>query len=156
MANYTALLCQLPLDPFVALLDDCGRKARETFFARHRIRAPKTRKTSVRSHDKNAVRAARLLEHLRSHADEPMAEELLRQLFLRQRPLLEKALDTLGVPHEEGLTQAPELSRFEQLDDAAADELVATLEQSGVDGREYARLYVPFMRRQMAEAKAEG
>lgn len=155
MATYTTMLRHISADTFGSLMHDAGRKAREAVFARHGVRAPKSPKTSISLGSKHEARSAKLFEVLQHIDDEALCEELLRQLFLRHRTMLARALDEMGVPHEDGLTNADELSRFADMDDAAAQTLIATLVQSGVDGHEIAHLYVDFMRAQMRQAREE-
>lgn len=153
MATYTTMLRQISADTFGSLMHEAGRKAREGVFARHNVRAPKAPKTSIALSSKNEARSNKLFEVLQHTEDEALCEELLRQLFLRHRKLLAKALDEIGVPHEDGLTNADELSRFADMNDAAAHTLVASLVHSGVEGHELAHLYVAFMRAQMQAAR---
>lgn len=144
--SYTALIRMLPLEDFQAILQSTSRQAREALFARHHIRAPKARPTAMRSANKNVVRGERLFEVLASEKDEPLAEEMLRVFLLGQRPLLAKALDLLKIPHEDGLTDSPELQRLAKMSDKEADKLIAGIKASEVPGHAHAPMYVAFMR----------
>ena len=151
MASYTELLRTLSVSAFAELLMMCSRQAREGFFARHQVRAPKAAKTTVHLKNKNTLRAHQLFEVLAHASDEPLCEELLRVFLLQHRAMLAKACDELKIPHEEGLSDSPELKRFGELTDEQAAHLVQTLVDSGVDGHAHAATYVEFMRQQMRQ-----
>lgn len=150
MPSYTELMRTLSASTFAELLMQFSRQAREGFFARHQVRAPKAAKTTVHVKNKNTLRAHQLLEVLQHIQDDALCEELLRVFLLQHRPMLKQACDALKIPHEDGLTDAPELKRFGELTDAQADDLVKSLVDAQVPGHPYAAVYVTFMRKQMA------
>lgn len=145
-APYTAILRQLDVERFAALLAPHNRQNKERYFARHGVRAPKAAGTAIlRPGHKNEVRAGMLLEALQKRDDEPLAEELLRGYLVQRRPMLAAALDYLKVPHEDGLTDSPQLSRFAELSAKEREALCGHLCAAEAASRPDAELYLDFM-----------
>lgn len=145
-APYTELVRHLDAGRFAALLAPLNRQAKERYFARHGVRAPKQAGTALlRPGHKNEVRAGLLQASLRRREDEPLAEELLRCYLVQRRAMLCAALDYLEVPHEDGLTDSPLLSRFHALDATQRSALCEHLSALNGVAREDAELYLDFM-----------
>ncbi len=114
MSKFTAILRGLTADQFATMLAASPRQAKEVYFQRHAIKAPKTRGV-VRPGEKNARRGAALLAALQAHEDEEVAQEILRGWLLARRALLAAALDHLEIPHQDGLSDSEEVSKIGQL-----------------------------------------
>lgn len=108
---------------FFALFTESPKQVRELIFERLAIQPkalPKTRFPKPGA--KNEARMLALFEFLQGTDDEQVADELLRNYFLKRRGILGAALDHLGIPHEEGLTN-DELDKFEKLSVAEGEKL---------------------------------
>lgn len=142
MPQYSAIIRSLSTDKFVEILGASPRQAREIYFARHSIRAPKTRGLP-RAGAKNEARGVMLFEAINAHEDEELAEEVLRTWLLTKRPLLAAALDHLGIPHDKGLTESDDVARIEKLPPA---ELKALYEKLCTEApADEVALYLRFM-----------
>jgi hypothetical protein len=140
----TALLRDLSEDKFKDILDHSPKQVREMIFNRLGIKKkPTTSLKFVKPGEKNEERARALFGRLRDDDDEEVSEELLRNYFLKRRPLLAAALDAIGVPHDNGLTDH-ELDKFEKLPktEARALEKKLSAEHDPVD----VNLYLRFMK----------
>ena len=87
----------------------------------------------------NEARTAALFEVLREQDDDQMAEEILRTWLLQKRPMLARALDHLGIKHDNGLTDSDDLAKFEKLSVKELKNLVKALEgvaprEEGIEG----------------------
>ena len=142
MPQYSVLIRSVTPEKFTEILGASARQAREVYFHRHNIRAPKSRGLP-KAGAKNEFRAAELLRVLRERDDEELAEEVLRTWLLTKRAMLAAALDHLNIPHDNGLTDSDDVSRIEKL---PSDELKA-LYQSLVaqSPKDDASLYLRFM-----------
>lgn len=146
MAPYTAILRQLTPERFTELMVPLNRQSKERYFARHGVRAPKASVTSfARPGQKNEQRCKGLHQSLQKLDDEPLAEDLLRQYLITHRAMLAAALDYLKIPHEDGLTESPELAKFANLDDGMRPKLIGHLVEQAKVRREDAELYLDFM-----------
>ncbi len=144
--HYTTILTSLGPERFADVVGGSGRKAKETYFARHGIRvAPQVGRVKLGSGHKMQARIAALFEVLQGREDEPMSEEILRLYLLGQRPLLALALDHLGIPHEDGLTESEEVSRLATLTPIERAELVALAVDQKVATSEDVQLYLDYM-----------
>ena len=126
MPQYSFILSSTEPTKFVEILAASSRKAREGYFHRHHIRAPKT-SGMPKAGAKHEHCARALHTHLQGHADDPLAEEALRTWLMGRRPLLAAALDHLKIPHQEGLTDSDDVARIEKLGGAELAALVAKL-----------------------------
>jgi hypothetical protein len=92
-------------DRFQTILAASPRKLREEAYRRAGIKA-KGGTFSLKSSGKSEERAQKLHQHLGAGQpiDEQVADEFLRNYLLARRGLLIAALDHLGVPHSDGLT----------------------------------------------------
>lgn len=140
--NYTAVVRTLSAGKFSEVLAASSRKARETYFHRHGVRAP-TGSRFTKPGAKNEARTAILHEVLQSEADDEMVEELLRTWLLTKRAMLVAALDHLGIEHNDGLTESDDLSKFEKLTARDAKGLISKLED--VAPVEDVGIYLRFM-----------
>ncbi|MEM6730748.1 MAG: hypothetical protein AAF658_04290 [Myxococcota bacterium] len=113
--EYTAILRSIPKDKFHEILNASARKSRETYFARHSIKAPKGGPGFQKPGAKNEARAHALQEVLMSQADDELAEEILRVYLLGKREMLGAALDHLKIEHVDGLTDSEDVERFSTL-----------------------------------------
>lgn len=152
MSQYSTILRQLSKEKFGEVLAASSRKARETYFHRHRIRAPQTRGSLALSSRKNEMRLELLQKSFAQNDDEELAEEILRIfLLLKHRPLLAAALDALGIAHEDGLTESDEVEKLAKLAPADAQDLLCRLDAAGVAPREDIVLYLKFMGAPLSE-----
>ena len=142
MPQYTAILRSVSAQQFSETLAASGRKAREVYFHRHSIRSPKS--TGLpKAGAKNEARTAQLFSALKTTDDDELAEEVLRTYLLAKRPMLAAALDHLGIPHTQGLTDSEDVNRIEKL---SADDLKAlATELTKVAERRDIALYLKFM-----------
>ncbi|MEL6339543.1 MAG: hypothetical protein AAFP04_02155 [Myxococcota bacterium] len=140
--NYASILRSVPASMFSDVLGASTRKSRETYFARHGIKAPKG-PGFIKPGAKNAARAESLREVLLEQDDQELAEEILRAYLLNQRPMLAAALDYLEIEHVDGLTDSDEVERFQTLNGTELKALVAKLEP--VASRDDIRLYLKYM-----------
>lgn len=143
MPEYSAILRTLSAEKFAEVLAASSRKARETYFHRHGVRAPTQASRLPRPGAKNEARTAELFKVLQERDDNELAEEILRSYLLTKRPLLAKALDHLGIPHQDGLTESDEVGKFEKL---SAKEIRALAEVlSSLAPRDEVAVYLKFM-----------
>lgn len=143
MPEYTKILRTLTADKFSEVLGASPRKARETYFHRHGVKVPSSAARLPKPGAKNEARTAELYKVLQTRDDDQLCEEILRSFLLTKRLMLAKALDHLGIPHNNGLTESDDVSKFEKLSAKDVRTLVDTLAQ--VAPREEAVLYVKFM-----------
>ena len=139
----TEIFRQIDLEQFRQVFARAPRAAREIYFRRQGIKAPKLRSGVRRAGAKAAFCTERLFEVLQQRDDDDMVDELLRNYFLAQRSLLSCALDHLGIEHQNGLTESEEVSKIADLDAAALAALASDL--SEVAARDDVRLYLMFM-----------
>lgn len=149
MSQYTAIIRSLSLETFSEILTASARQARETYFHRHSVRAPKTKGRLPKPGAKNTARMERLYEVLKSEEDEEMAEEILRSWLLVKRPMLSAALDHLGIEHNEGLTDSEDLEKIEKLSVKELRALAATMEPHAA--KEEILIYLKFMGAEKAD-----
>lgn len=140
----TALLRTLDLEKFKDIFSHSPKQVREMIFDRLAIKKKATSLSKFsRPGEKNEERIKDLHVALQSAEDDEVADELLRNYFLKRRPLLSDALDAIGVKHDNGLTDS-ELDAFEKLSagDAKAlhDKLAAKHDAGDV------ALYLKFMK----------
>ncbi len=140
---YTEILRGVSLELFGEVFGASTRKARETYFHRHGVKASVSVSRLPKPGAKNEVRTAKLFEILNSLVDDEMCEEILRTWLLAKRPLLAGALDHLGIQHENGLTESDDLKKFETLTAAEIKALAKKLE--GVAKKDELVLYLKFM-----------
>lgn len=144
--DYTTLLISQGSERFSEVMAGSGRKAKETYFARHGIKhAPQVGRVKLGSGHKMQARIAQLFEVLKTSQDEPLAEEALRLYLLGKRPLLALALDHLGIEHEDGLTESAEVSRLATLTPIERAELVALAVDKQVATAQDVQLYLDYM-----------
>ncbi len=143
MPAYTGILRTLGAEKFAEILSASPRKARETYFHRHSVRAPQRASRLPKPGAKNELRTQGLYEVLQSAEDDQMAEEILRSWLLTKRTMLAKALDHLGIAHKEGLTESDEVSKFEKLGVKELRALIAALD--GVAPKDEVMIYLKFM-----------
>jgi hypothetical protein len=105
MSQYSSILRGLSADKFSELLSASPRQAKENFFHRHGIKAPKT-SGLPKAGAKNEARLQALFNTFQNIDDEEMAEDILRRWLLNKRPMLAMALDHLKIPHDNGLTDS--------------------------------------------------
>lgn len=142
MPQYSALIRSVTPEKFVEILNASARQAREVYFHRHSIRAPKTRGLP-KAGAKNEYRAAQLFTVLSQNDDDELAEEVLRTWLLTKRTMLAAALDHLKIPHQDGLTDSDDVSRIEKL---PPSELKALFEAISAESpKDEAALYLRFM-----------
>jgi len=142
---YTAILRELSLSKFAEIFNTCSRQARQAYFHRHAVRAPKKKKAGLpKAGAKNEARTALLYEVLRDKDDDEMADEILRTWLLTKRLLLAAALNHLGIPHEEGITDSDELEKqFEEIDVPALRALIDAMIQTAP--LEDVQIYLEYM-----------
>ena len=127
--DMTAILRGLSEEKFAEIFAASSRQARETYFHRHGIKAPKKSMKMLRAGQKNEIRTRSLFSVLREREDEEMAEEVLRSWLLTRRELLVAALDHLDIEHFDGLTDSEDVERFEKLNLKELKELVGILKE---------------------------
>ena len=142
MPEFTAIIRGLTPEKFAEILSSSGRKAREIYFHRHGVR-PKKSKGLPKAGAKNEARIAGLFDALRTKEDDELAEEVLRSWLLTKRPMLAATLDYLKVPHENGLTDSEDISRFEEL--KAKDIKAIAKNLAGIAPKEDVIVYLKFM-----------
>lgn len=120
------LIAKLSPTMFASVFSASGRKSRESYFARHRIRAVRGKHGVPTSQDRNA-RVEKLHQQLIEVSDPELCDELLRTWLLTRRPMLAAALDHLQIAHQDGLTNSDEVERFKSLDAKQNQELRAAL-----------------------------
>ena len=125
----TTLLREIPEDKFKDIFTHSPKQVRETIFDRLAIKkkAANTRKFT-KPGEKNEERLRELHTRLMAEDDDEVADELLRNYFLKRRELLADALNFLEIPNDNGLTDQ-ELDKFEKLSAAEAEKLVKLLNE---------------------------
>ncbi|MEK7705606.1 MAG: hypothetical protein AAB426_11655 [Myxococcota bacterium] len=129
MPAYTEILRSLSREKFGEILAASSRQARETYFHRHSIRAGGAQRMP-KPGAKNEMRTQALFDLLHAREDDELCEEVLRIWLLTHRPMLAAALDHLGIPHENGLTQG-DVSKFEKLSAREIRGLIDVLKATG-------------------------
>lgn len=151
MANHTQLIREMSAEKFKDVFSASARKAREVYFARHAIKAPKKKGSKMlKPGAKNALRAEALFELLQGTTDDEMAEEILRVWLLGMRPLLAAALNHLEIENDNGLTDSEDVSKIADLKKPELEKLLAAL--NGVAAQEDIVLYLKFMGAQNVDA----
>ena len=140
---FTEILRSLPPERFQEILATSSRKARETYFHRHGVKASGSVSRLPKPGAKNEERTAKLFDLLRERQDDEMSEEILRSWLLTKRTMLAAALDHLGIKHDHGLTESDELKKFEKLSGGDIKQLVKKLE--GIAGKDEIAIYLRFM-----------
>jgi hypothetical protein len=140
---FTEILRSVPAEKFLEIFSISSRKARETYFHRHAVKASAAASRLPRPGAKNEERTAKLYEVLRQETDDEMSEEILRSWLLTKRPMLAAALDHLGIKHDNGLTESDEVKKFEKLSGGDIKTLVKKLE--GVAPKDEIAIYLRFM-----------
>jgi len=143
MPAYTVILRTVTVEKFSEILGASPRKARENYFHRHSVKAPHSATRMPKPGAKNELRTHGLFEVLREVDDDELAEEILRSWLLTKRTMLARALDHLGIPHKDGLTESDEVAKFEKLSVKETKALMAALE--GAAPRDDVALYLKFM-----------
>ena len=115
MKDFTAIVRALTIEQFNEVLAASSRQAREIYFHRHSIRATQKSHRLPKPGQKNEQRAQMLYDVLKNNNDDQLCEELLRSFLLTKRSLLAKALEHLAIPHNDGLTDSDDVTKFEQL-----------------------------------------
>jgi hypothetical protein len=141
--QFTELIRTISADKFGEIFAASSRQARETYFHRHDVKGPKKTNRIPKPGEKNQQRIAELYEVLKETDDDEMAEEVLRTWLLTKRQMLAAALDHLGIPHDNGLTESNDVSRFEKLSGKEIKQLAHKL--GDVAPREDVALYLKFM-----------
>ncbi len=142
MPQYSVLIRSVTPEKFAEILSASARQAREVYFHRHNIRAPKARGLP-KAGAKNEFRAAQLFSVLSERDDDELAEEVLRTWLLTKRSMLASALDHLKIPHDNGLTDSDDVSRIEKLPAGELKTLFETL--TAQSPKDDAALYLRFM-----------
>ncbi len=145
---YTEILRSVSKEKFHEILNASARKSRETYFARHGVKAPKG--TGFQKPGaKNEARAHGLHEALMSTSDDELSEEILRVYLLGQRDMLASALDHLGIEHENGLTESDDVEKFGTLKGKELKKLVEELDSKA--SKDDIALYLKYMGADMKE-----
>jgi hypothetical protein len=127
MPDYSLIVRSLSPEKFAEIVGASGRKAKEVYFHRHAIKAPKFG-TTLKSRAKNETRTQKLYEILLSEKDEQLCEELLRTWLLTKRAMLSAGLDFLKIPHNNGLTESDDADKIADLDPATIQALIQAVE----------------------------
>ena len=128
-ATPSELIRSLEEAKFVEMAGCSPKAVRETIFTRLGVKAKPMPKTKfAKPGAKNEERLHALRETLQEVDDDEVAEELLRNYFLRRRELLAAALDYMKIPHEDGLTSS-ELDAFAKLTEAQAQKMLDKLSE---------------------------
>lgn len=123
----TELLRDIAPEKFRDMVLESPKQVREMIFDRLDIKKKPTSSTKfVKPGEKNEQRLRDLFQKLKEEEDDEVAEEILRNYFLKRRPLLGDALDAIGVKHDNGLTDQ-ELDKFEKLSKGDAVKLLESL-----------------------------
>ena len=140
---FTEIIRSVSADKFAEIFSASARQARETYFHRHSVRAPKKTSRLPKPGEKTQARIAALYEILKERQDDELAEEVLRSWLLTKREMLAAALDHLGIEHEDGITESEGVSKFEKL---SAKDLKALVKNLGdVAPAEDVAVYLKFM-----------
>jgi hypothetical protein len=140
---FTEILRSVSAEKFQEIFGASSRKARETYFHRHSVKASATASRLPRPGAKNEERTAKLYEVLQHDSDDEMSEEILRSWLLTKRPMLAAALDHLGIEHNSGLTESDDIKKFEGLSGGEIKALVKKLD--GIAAKDEVALYLRFM-----------
>ncbi|MBI5509636.1 MAG: hypothetical protein HY903_12860 [Deltaproteobacteria bacterium] len=140
---FTEIIRSLTPEKFNEILSSSSRKARETFFHRHGVKASAAVSRLPRPGAKNEERAGKLFEILQDADDDEMAEEILRSWLLTKRAMLGAALDHLGIAHKDGLTESEDIQKFEKLSTSDIKTLAKKLD--GIATKDEVALYLRFM-----------
>lgn len=143
MPEFTVILRGVSLEKFSEMIQASSRKAREIYFHRHNIRAPKNNGRLIKPGAKNEARTQELYKLLQATLDDNLAQEVLRTWLLTKRAMLARALDHLGIAHENGLTQSDDVQKIEKLSAKEIKGLVAAIGESAP--REDVLVYLRFM-----------
>ena len=143
MPAYTQIIREMSEAKFQEVFGVSIRKARETYLARHNIKAPKSVKKSLRAGAKNEARVVALFAHLKTVDDDQMVEEILRTWLLSRRDILGAALDYLEIPHDNGLTESDDVDKLSSLSVDELKPLVKALSET--HRRTIFRFYLRFM-----------
>jgi len=141
--DMTGIIRGLSDEKFAEVFSASTRQARETYFHRHGIKAPKKSNKMLRAGKKNEIRAQALLSVLSERDDDEMAEEVLRTWLLTKREMLIAALDHLDIEHFDGLTDSEDVERFEKLNTKELKVLVGILK--GVAPVDEVEIYLRYM-----------
>jgi hypothetical protein len=139
------ILRSLSSERFAEVFAASARKARETYFHRHRIKAPKHSAVGLKIGRKTEARTKALFEALAEREDEEMSEEILRTWLLAKRSLLAATLDHLGIAHTDGLTDSDDVKKIEKLSGSELKTLVAHLQAQNVAPIEDIAIYLKYM-----------
>lgn len=156
MPAYSAILRELSSERFAEVFAASARKARETYFHRHRIKAPKTLGLGLKSGRKTEARTKALFEALAERDDDEMSEEILRTWLLAKRTLLATSLDHLGIAHTDGLTDSDDVKKIETLSVADLKKLAAVLKDKAVASVEDIAVYLKYMGAQKVDEALKG
>ncbi|MEL6543278.1 MAG: hypothetical protein AAFQ82_01560 [Myxococcota bacterium] len=142
--QYTEILRSVSKEKFHEILNASARKSRETYFARHGIKAPKKAGAGFQKPGaKNEARAHGLYSALLEMTDDELSEEILRVYLLGKRDMLAAALDHLGIEHQNGLTESDDVEKFEGLKGKDLKQLVAHIGEAA--GSDDVALYLKYM-----------
>jgi len=140
---YTEILRSVSKEKCHEILNAAARKSRETYFARHGIKAPKGGSGFQKPGAKNEARAHALHAALMAGSDDELSEEILRVYLLGRREMLAAALDHLGIEHDQGLTESDDVEKFATLKGKEVEKLVTELQ--GTAPSEDIALYLKYM-----------
>ena len=130
MPHYTEIVRALSAPRFATVFAASPRRARDACLHRHRVRAESQRALS-RPGARAEARVGQLHARLREVEDEEMCQELLRAWLMGRRPLLVAALDHMGIPHQDGLTDSDDVSRIGKLEGQDLNAMIAALANAG-------------------------
>lgn len=143
---YTKILRDLGPEQFVHVLSGSSRQSKEGYFARHGVRAAATSgPVRLGAGHKMQARLTALHARLQEVDDESMSEEILRFFLLGQRPMLALALDHLGIPHEDGLTESEDVSKLATMTPIERAELVALVVDKKAATAADVEIYLAYM-----------
>ena len=143
MPAYTQIVRDMGEAKFQEVFGVSIRKARETYLARHNIKAPKSVRKSLRAGAKNEARVVALYGHLKAVDDDQMVEEILRTWLLSRRDILGAALDYLEIPHDNGLTESDDVDKLSSLSVDELKPLVKALAETA--STDDIQIYLRFM-----------
>ena len=143
---YSKILRALSPERFAQVLARSSRQAKEGYFARHQIRvAAASGPVKLGAGHKMQARLMGLHAKLQQVDDEAMCEEMLRFYLLGQRPMLAAALDHLGIPHEDGLTESEDVAKLATMTPIERAELVALVVDQKAASQADVELYLAYM-----------
>jgi hypothetical protein len=143
MPEFTVIIRSLSQEKFAEVVNASPRKSREVYFHRHNVKAPPSTSRMPKPGAKNEARTLALYQLLKETDDDQMSEEILRTWLLSKRPMLARALDHLGIKHDNGLTDSDDVGKFEKLSGKELKSLVKALD--GVAPKEDVAVYLKFM-----------